>query len=126
MKDQLSNILRHHNDIEVAILFGSHANGNTHADSDIDLAIQLSSPIDAETKTALISEIANEFAMPVDIVDIRSAGEPLLGEILKGEMLIGSQNERATLIYKHLIETADFVPLQQRLLKERREQWINS
>jgi len=38
--------------------------------------------------------------------------------------LLGDDATYAGLLTKHLINTADFVPLQQRILAERRSAWI--
>ena len=62
---------------------------------------------------------------PIDLIDMRVIGEPLLGEILtKGERILGNNSDFASLLSRYLIDKADFYPYRERLLKERREQWI--
>jgi predicted nucleotidyltransferase len=108
----------------LGILFGSVASGAARADSDIDIAILQNHPMSVAEKTALIEKIALLCGRPVDLIDLATAGEPLLGEILKGKRLTGSNESFARLMTKHLLDVADFLPLQQRILKERRDAWI--
>ena len=62
---------------------------------------------------------------PIDLVDVHFAPEPLLGQVLKhGRRILGSDTAYAQLLYRHLIEQVDFVPLQNRILSERRMAWI--
>ena len=51
----------------------------------------------------------------------RQAGEPLLGEVLKGRRLLGSDTSYARLITRHLLDAADFLPYRERILSERRK-----
>ena len=60
----------------------------------------------------------------MDLVDLHTAGEPLLGQVFKGQRLLGSTTLYAQLLSRHLIDSADFLPLQQRILKERRDAWL--
>lgn len=110
--------------IQFAMLFGSIARGSARAESDIDIAVQAKAPLSTQQKIDLIEDIALIIGRPVDLIDLKTAGEPLIGEILKGKRIIGSREDYASLMTRHLIDVADFVPLQQRILKERREQWI--
>ncbi len=73
----------------------------------------------------LIEAIGAEFGRAVDIVDLYDAAEPILGQVLKGKRLLGDNQTYTRLLTKHLINVADFVPLQQRILAERRAAWIN-
>ena len=121
----LTNYLSNQADIELAFLFGSRAKNTARQDSDIDLAIRCKTPLSTERKITLTEQLAKQFGLAVDLIDIHNAGEPLLGQIIQGTMLIGQNNQKADLIYRHLINQADFLPLRDRILKERRELWIN-
>lgn len=77
----LTEILRSQPDVELAMLFGSMASGRTHAGSDIDVAVLCTSPLTAQRKMALIAELAQATGRPIDLIDLRTAGEPLLGQI---------------------------------------------
>ena len=112
--------------VHLAILFGSCASGNATAASDVDLAVQADRPLDADLKIRLIEEVAEQLGRPVDLIDLRTAGEPLLGEVLKGRRLLGSDTRLAGLLTRHLLDAADFLPYRERILSERRKQWTAS
>ncbi|MBI5937655.1 MAG: nucleotidyltransferase domain-containing protein [Betaproteobacteria bacterium] len=123
--DQILAVLSRHPEVRVAILFGSLADGRAGRDSDLDLAVEAECPLNADEKTALIAELAEMTGRPVDLVDLRGVGEPLLGEILKnGRRLVGSDERFAKLVSRHLVEEADFLPYYRRILAERRRAWI--
>ena len=121
---QLARFLSRYAELKLAILFGSQAMGNATGDSDIDLALLSDAPISSIKKLQLVEQIGAKFGRPVDIVDLFFAAEPVLGQVFKGKRLLGDNVTYARLLTKHLINTADFVPLQQRILTERRNAWI--
>jgi len=121
---QLTRLLSRYPQFELAMLFGSQAHGDATEDSDIDLALLCAAPIPSSLKLELIELIGATFGRPVDIVDLFFAAEPILGQVFKGVRLLGDDATYAGLLTKHLINTADFVPLQQRILAERRNAWI--
>jgi predicted nucleotidyltransferase len=122
----ISEVLTRFPQLQLAILFGSCAKGNASAASDLDLAVQADKPLDAETRMRLIGDLAERLGRPVDLVDLRDAGEPLLGEVLKGRRILGDDTAYARLITRHLLDAADFLPYRERILAERRRQWIES
>lgn len=115
-------------DIRLAVVFGSVASGEAGPASDLDVAVAgESQPLSAETKRQLIEKLAATTGRPVDLVDLATAGEPLLGQIIDhGYRLIGSDSDYAELVIRHLGLKTDFLPYRQRLLAERRQAWINS
>jgi uncharacterized protein len=123
--DQLREVLTGFPQITLAILFGSVASGKAHAHSDLDLAVIAAKPLQAAEKIQIIEALAMATGRPIDLVDVYFAPEPLLGQVLKhGRRILGSDTAYAQLLYRHLIEQADFVPLQNRILSERRMAWI--
>lgn len=125
-EQQLQELLSHEKGIKLAILFGSLAFNKASTESDLDIAVMFDHPMDAATKLALISKLGEQFGRPVDLIDLHTAGEPLLGQVFKGRRILGDNSVYAQLLSKHLLDVADFLPLQQRILKERRDRWINS
>lgn len=122
--ERLRRTLRTQEKIRLAIVFGSVARGAARADSDLDIAVDLGRPMSAEEKQLFIAALAETSGRPVDLVDLRTVGEPLLGEILQdGIRLIGSSSDHGALLYRHLIEQADFLPYHNRILRERRQRW---
>lgn len=117
--------LMEHAGIRLAILFGSMAAGKGRPDSDVDLAIDAGHVLDVETRMTLIGKLAEATGRPIDLIDLRSVGEPLLGQIIKhGKRLFGEDAIYAELIKRHLFDEADFMPYYRRILGERRNAWI--
>ncbi|MBL8498386.1 nucleotidyltransferase domain-containing protein [Nitrosomonas sp. JL21] len=124
MLSRLAALLSQYPDIQLALLFGSQATGTARADSDIDLGILMSVPLSADFKLQLMENIGAEFGRPVDIVDLYHVPEPITGQAFKGKRIIGDDTTYANLLYRHLLNVADFLPLHQRILTERRNRWI--
>lgn len=113
--------------LELVILFGSLAQGNADWESDLDLAIDVGEPLASDRKQKIIAKLATLTGRPLDLIDLRVVGEPLLGEILaKGVRLSGSDEAYAALLRRHLFDAADFLPYRDRILEERRRKWIGS
>lgn len=112
--------------LRIAILFGSMARDSAGSGSDVDLAVAADCPLDSQAKMALIETVSSLTGRPVDIVDLRSIGEPLLGQVLcKGQrLLVRDKGLLAGLMKRHLFDSADFLPYRQRMLAERRQAWI--
>lgn len=123
--DQLREALSSFQQITLAILFGSVASGKANAQSDLDLAVIAAKPLQAVEKIQIIEALALLTGRPIDLVDVHAAPEPLLGQVFKhGRRILGTDTAYAQLLYRHLIQQADFVPLQNRILSERRMAWI--
>lgn len=123
-ENQLRDILQTQPGIRQAWVFGSVAAGKARADSDLDIAVEADHPLSADEKRRLIATLAAATGRPVDLIDIRTVGEPLLGQILKhGQRLFGSNADHAALIRRHVFDSEDFVPYIKRLLRERRQAW---
>ncbi len=125
--DLILTVLSRHAHIEQAILFGSLATGKATPDSDLDLAVASVVPLSPVTKSALIADLAETLGRPVDLIDLTTVGEPLLGQILQhGRRVLGSDEQYARLLSKHLFDMADFAPYRSRILAERRRAWIGT
>jgi predicted nucleotidyltransferase len=123
LDEQLNRLLSRYSNFKLIILFGSQATGHASADSDIDLALWADEPMSSSLKLELIEAIGSRFGCPADIVDLYEAPEPILGQVLKGRRILGDNPTYARLLTKHLINKADFVPLQDRILAERQRTW---
>lgn len=125
IENKIGEFLATHPEIGMAILFGSMASGKQHAQSDVDLAINAGLPLSGVKKMQLMSELAERLGRPIDLIDLRTVGEPLLGQILKhGKRLLGTDEAYAALITRHVFDEADFMPCYRKILQERREAWI--
>ena len=125
IETELKGFLQQIPQLKLAILFGSLVNGKASSLSDIDLALLADGPISSDLKLELILSLGSKFGRPIDIIDLHFGAEPILGQILKGKRLFGDNATFANLMTRHLLNVADFIPLQQRILSERLDAWIN-
>ncbi len=123
--ERIQQILEKHPQILLAVLFGSLARNAANFDSDLDIAVRADRPLDADEKMRLIMDLAEAIGRPVDVVDLSTVGEPLLGQIVTGgRRLLGDDARYAALLRQHLFDQADFMPYRRRILQERRRAWI--
>lgn len=121
--EQLTRFLTRYPNLKLAMLFGSQATGQASPASDIDLGLLFDMPLSGSDKLGIIEAIGAEFGRPVDIVDLFYAPEPVTGQVFKGKRLLGDDTVYAELLTKHLFNTADFLPLRERILAERQAAW---
>lgn len=122
--EQLTRFLTRYPNLKLAMLFGSQATEQAAPGSDIDLGLLFDKPLSGSDKLGIIEAIGAEFGRPVDIVDLFYVPEPVTGQVFKGKRLLGDDTVYAELLTKHLVNTADFLPLRERILAERRTAWI--
>jgi len=121
----LREVLAGFPELILALVFGSVAKGLQRIDSDLDIAVVAKQALTVDEKIVIISALAEKTGRPVDLVDLKVVGEPLLGQIVQhGRRLLGSDGEYGRLISRHLFEQADFMPYRNRILAERRATWI--
>jgi len=122
----LADLFKHFPDIKLAILFGSVARGNERPDSDVDIAVAGSRPLDAALQMRLIESLAATVGRPVDLVDLRKAGYFLLRQaLLHGETIYCADRSLLAEMRKRMVfEREDFAPYHRRVLGERRRAWI--
>jgi len=127
IQDLVRHALTAYPQVELAILFGSQASGRARADSDVDIAVMLPRAMTASEKIAMVGDLALATGRAIDLIDLRTAGEPLLGQIIQhGTRLLGSDERYAQLVTRHLLDEADFMPYVRRMLAERRQAWIGT
>jgi predicted nucleotidyltransferase len=80
----LRGVLRDRQDVHLALLFGSQATGRSQPGSDIDLAVQ-GEDID---RLALARDLSLATRHEVDVIDLRSAGYPLLNAIARDGVVV--------------------------------------
>lgn len=124
---QLREALARFPSVHLALIFGSFATGRAGAASDVDVAVMADAPLSVEDRLALIAAIADNTGRAVDLVDLATVTEPLLGQIIRhGRRIVGSSSAHARLISRHLLDEADFMPYRRRILSERRAAWIGT
>ena len=113
-------------DVLLAIAFGSLSQGRAGFESDADIAVLAARPLGPERRAALTRVVAEVTGRPVDLLDLRETGVPLLRTILcEGTTLVcRDRAARERLLSRMLADVEDFLPLRERLLRERRQRWI--
>ena len=123
--EALTEVLARRQGLRLALVFGSVAKGCESADSDVDVAVLADAPLDAEQRMALIGDLAEATGRAVDLIDVRTAGEPLIGEILAhGRRLLGTDEAYGQILSRHLLDAGDFLPYADRMVAQRRRAWI--
>ena len=110
--------------IQLALLFGSVARGVHTAQSDLDIAVLAAPQLTMVDKRCLIERIAAATGRAVDLIDLATVGQPLLGQIIKdAKRLKGTDVQFAQLLLKNAEQQEDFMPYITRLLHTRRAAW---
>jgi predicted nucleotidyltransferase len=121
----LRAVLNGFSELQLAILFGSVAKGQGRVDSDLDIAVLGKKPLSADDQIQIIYALTEATGRPIDLIDLKVVGVPLLGQILKhGRRLFGTDTQYGQLISRNLFDQADFMPYRNRILAERRALWI--
>ncbi|ELY37709.1 type VII toxin-antitoxin system MntA family adenylyltransferase antitoxin [Natronorubrum tibetense] len=104
-------VLREH-DVRVGLLFGSHATGDAHARSDIDIAVVLDDvrpgdPDYNDVFLGLSADLSDTLGTDdIDLVDLRTAPPELVAAVFdRGVVLVGDSEDAAAL-RTELTETA--------------------
>jgi predicted nucleotidyltransferase len=106
--------------IELVILFGSMATGAARAESDVDVAIRGTGPLDLVALTNDISQLLHTDA--VDVVDLRRASPLLMMEVVRGgcllyERVAGSYAAFCSLAHRRYADTEKLRRAQQETIR---------
>ena len=113
--------------LELAVVFGSVAQGNARFDSDLDIAVRYVAPLNADEKFTLIRALGAASGRPVDLIDLRTSGPIVARQALTtGKRLVGTDTDFTSQLSRTLIDYADFAPLIERTLRERRDAWMKA
>lgn len=124
--ERLRAVMAAEGDVRVAVAFGSLVDGRSRFDSDVDVAVYTAPPLTSVRRAGLVERVAHATGRAVDLVDLRTAGVPLLRSVLRGGRVLVREDEAAYLrvLARMVADAEDFLPLQERLLEERRRRWI--
>ncbi len=126
IEQQINQWLSKQTSIRFAILFGSFAKQTDTQESDIDLAIELNKPLTADTKLSLLQTFSELSNRRIDLIDLKTAGEPLLNQIIQhGKVLKGTKADMIQLSIKNVNMMQDFSPYLKRTLAERRARLLH-
>ncbi|WP_231189024.1 nucleotidyltransferase domain-containing protein [Haladaptatus sp. DYF46] len=110
--NRLKSVLREHS-VQLAILFGSHATGTLHSESDIDIAVELNitqraDPAYNEAFFGLSADLSATLGTDdVDLVDVHTLSPAIAENIFKeGVLLVGDQQHAEEL--RHEVTNGGF------------------
>jgi len=109
---------------KLVITFGSRVSGQSHPDSDYDVAILADKQLTLNLKNELCDKLAEQLGTSphlVDLVDIQIASPLLKRIIADGKLMAGSQDEFLKfklLAWREYIDTARFRMFRSQSLKE--------
>ena len=114
--------------LQLAIVFGSAALGRCRFDSDIDIAVYESHPMNPQKQEQLVEKIASATGRPVDLIDLSTAGGALLRQIMRsGQMLFCKNPSLPGLLTQRLLDwQEDFEPQLTELYRARLRQFTES
>lgn len=73
------------------------------------MAVQANRPLSADQRIDITEALVLAFNRPVDLVDLRTVGQPLLHETLStGIKVLGSRHQWGDLLYRSIMENEDF------------------
>lgn len=124
--DEIKDYFAEQPDIRLGIVFGSFASGLVNRDSDLDIAVLGDRPLSAERCMTLIEALARLTGRAVDLVDLRTAGVAIARSAVIGGRVVFSRDAAAypAQVSRMLLDSADFLPYRERMLRARRESWI--
>jgi predicted nucleotidyltransferase len=113
-------------DIQIAILFGSLADGRGDKTSDLDLAVAGDAVLSVARRIELSEALSREFGREIDLVDLLDAHGAVLQEILtRGKQVLNrNQATLEILLRRMLYEKEDDSRFARTCTKERMERWF--
>lgn len=112
-------------DLSLVLLFGSQATGNTHKESDVDIAYLSEAPLSLGDESKLVVDLIQIFRSEVvDLTSIRGASPLLLREIVRtGKVLFERTPSLFTSLYAYALriyeEAQPLFELRSAFLKKR-------
>ena len=120
---QIAHTLAQHEEIQLAFVFGSAANGTLRPDSDVDVAVLAGGQLSTESRLALMAELSLALKREVDLVDLHNAWGLILRQVLTTGTLALKRpgTAHAALLKRMLFDQADMEPLRQRIIEKNLE-----
>jgi predicted nucleotidyltransferase len=127
LREILRTTLRQYPSVRLCLVFGSTAAGKSAAGSDLDIAIAAEEPLPPETRLEVMEAISSAIDREVDLIDLMAETGPILKQALSKGVVVQNSDKLlyARLISRMLFAEADMMPYYHRILRERRERFIN-
>lgn len=128
MHATITELLRSHDAVEAAWVFGSVAREEATRESDLDVAVLGRRSLSPAMKKTITERLAQAVGRPVDLIDLQEAHGPVVKQILTDGTRLFCDNSTlyADILKQWWAEQADWRPYRRRILRTRREQWIGS
>lgn len=118
-----------HSDIELVLLFGSHALGNAHSRSDVDIGVARNKKLTIDEILDLKQRLSKALSSDdVDIIDLNAVSGTILKEALTKSLVIKNKRPAlyAQIMRRMWYNQADEMRYFKRILQWRREKWLKS
>lgn len=79
--------------VSAAYIFGSQTNGQTHAKSDMDIALRYEKSLPLNKTLLLANEITSLFEIPADLLDLSKAPLPLQFRVYQAGVLVYAEDK---------------------------------
>ena len=114
--------------IQAALVFGSFAKGKLGFDSDLDVAVLSSAPLDAKQTIDLMGDLGSQFGRPVDVIDLFTQHGAIAREAFtKGELVYCRDRlAYAERMRRMLYDEADFLPILRSADRMAIEKWLKT
>jgi uncharacterized protein len=125
--EPIRSVLLKHPDIKLCILFGSAAVGRASANSDLDIAVAGYQALSGDEYLELMAEFSSATHHEIDLLDLATATGVILKQALSKGIVLQNldKNLYAQHISRMLFNQADMMPYHDRILRERRERFLN-
>ena len=124
----LRDVLEQRPEVQLGYVFGSFGGeGEPGPDSDVDVAVAASGPLDSAARLGLTDDLAMATGRPVDLVDLHPAGPVILTQALtRGTCLVKRDPALlARLIVRMWYLNEDFLPLVRMIQEARRKRFLH-
>jgi predicted nucleotidyltransferase len=127
LREILRTTLNRYPCVRLCLVFGSTATGKSTAGSDLDVAVAAEEPLSPETRLEVLEALSSATNREVDLVDLMAETGPILKQALSKGLIVQNNDKLlyARLISRMLLAEADMMPYYHRILRERRERFIN-
>lgn len=114
-------------EIQVCLVYGSHAGNSAGRTSDVDVAVAGRKPFDGHILLTIRGELTTLLGREVDLVDLRTLSGVILHQVLTKGRIVSVKNHDlyAQLIARLLFNEADMMPYYRRILRQRRGAFVH-